>query len=68
TEEIAAAFDACERTWRDYRKAQERGDVDEATRNAARKSIESLMRLVRAEVRQGVESDDLSSGSQRQRR
>jgi hypothetical protein len=56
TEEIAAAFDACERTWRDYRDAQERGEADEATRDEARKSIENLMRLVRAEVRRSSEA------------
>ena len=55
-EEIAKAFDDCERAWKAYREAQESGGADEATRMAARESITSLLSLVRTEVRRDPES------------
>ena len=51
SEEIAKAFDDCERAWKAYREAQERGGADEATRTAARESMTELLGLVRSEVR-----------------
>jgi hypothetical protein len=53
TEDIAEAFEACERAWKNYREAQERGGADERVMRAAREAITNLMRLVRTEVSRG---------------